>query len=258
MAKKGIRRLKIIQVNAWKGYLIHSLMNFIAAEKPDILCCQEVLSSSQPNLLFHIFQNLEDLKEAGGFEFCFFSPTSTFDAFSAKVDVGNAIFSKVPFINQQTIFINDEYDPNQTVLDFRFNITNLQICELQMPKNNNFTVANYHGYHNHNPLGTAKTIECSKKVADALKPYKKSLLLAGDFNISTKSPAFKPLSSLALENPITLNGIETTLSKVHRISTIKKVACDYIMHSSNIKLRKFSLADEVVSDHKALVLEFDL
>jgi endonuclease/exonuclease/phosphatase family metal-dependent hydrolase len=250
--------MKIIQINAWKGYLIYSLMDFIAAEKPDILCCQEVLSSSQPNPLFHIFQNLEDLKKAGEFDFCFFSPTSSFDAFSAKVDIGNAIFSKIPFINQQTVFINDEYDPNQTVLDFRFNITNLQICELQLPNNNNFTVANYHGYHDFNPLGTATTIACSEKVAEALKPYKKSLLLAGDFNISTKSPAFEPLNSLGLENPITLNEIETTLSMVHRISSVKKVACDYIMHSSNIKPRNFRIADKVVSDHKALVLEFDL
>lgn len=250
--------MKVVQVNAWKGYLIQPLMEFIRQEQPDILCSQEVSSSSRPNPLFHIFQNLEYIKEAGDFEYTFFSPTSSFDAFGAKVDTGNAIFSKIPFVNQRTEFINEKYNPDQTVLDFRFNITNIQICELQLPNNQKLAVANYHGYHDVNPLGTERTIECSKEVAKILNPLKDSLLLCGDFNISPESPAFKPINSLDLINPTVENGIKTTLSKVHRISNRDKTVCDYILHSPKVKVGKFTVSDKIVSDHKALILEFDL
>ena len=50
------------------------------------------------------------------------------------------------------------------------------------------------------------------------------------------------------------NQIKTTLSQLSRVPV--DVACDYIFTSRDINIKKFSVSDVLVSDHKALILDF--
>jgi endonuclease/exonuclease/phosphatase family metal-dependent hydrolase len=48
------------------------------------------------------------------------------------------------------------------------------------------------------------------------------------------------------------------LSSVHRADIRNKVACDYVFTSTDIKIINFGVSDTLVSDHKALILEFEI
>jgi endonuclease/exonuclease/phosphatase family metal-dependent hydrolase len=257
MAQERVYFLKIIQVNGWLGYLIHPLLQFIESEQPDIICMQEVLSSDFNIPLFNNFQLLQHTAKAGMFNDYFFSPTHTFESMKTKIDLGNAIFSKYPITNKQTVFINGEYNRDDSVHDFKYNIRNLQICEINLDSKK-LHIANHHGFHDLNHLGNGQTVECIDKVASSLKSLGSPIVFCGDLNITTDSPAFAPLDNLGYKNLTKESNIKTTLSSVHRADIRNKVACDYVFTSTDIKIINFGVSDTLVSDHKALILEFEI
>jgi endonuclease/exonuclease/phosphatase family metal-dependent hydrolase len=244
--------MKIIQVNAWLGNLTYPLKKFIEDEDPDFVCLQEILSSSTYNPLFDSLSVFQTLKE--GWAHIFFAPTYSFDALGAKIEFGNAILSKYPLTEQQTIFINGQFKQDQTVSAFTRNIRNLQICKATV-EGTVLTLANHQGYHDLDPLGTEQSATCMQKVTDALAPFASSLIFCGDLNLNPDSPALQKLNALNLTNHIVGSGANTTLSSVHKAAPID-VVCDYILTSSNIQAQKFSVSEKIVSDHKALLLEF--
>lgn len=253
--------MKIIQVNVWLGRLINPLVEFIAQEDPDVLCCQEVLSAKISDPLFaDMQQNYDYLKKAGPFEHAFFSPTYGFRSYGEKVYIGNAIFSKFPLQNLATVFTSKEYVEEQTIESFQRNIRNVQICEVKLNSQTTVTIANHHGYHDLNPLGNQDTAVSMQRLANSVKNYNKPLILCGDLNITPDSPSLEPLNDLGLINLISENKIRTTLSEVHRAPQQKRdrIACDYIFVSPDVTVKNFMVSDSLVSDHKALVLEFDV
>ena len=250
--------MKVMDINVEFGYILPPLLRLIESEKPDILCAQEVLQSQQKIALSDNYQTLTHIKEAGEFEQVFFSPTWGFEAFGTHMDMGNAIFSKFPLSKKETRFINGDYTPKQTAEGFDYNIRNLQVCEAQTPAGKIF-IANHQGFlEAKNPMGSEETTVYTQKVADHLNTYAKSLIFCADLNVVKESPAFKPIGGLGLRNLTADNGLKTTLSEVHRAPNRNEIACDYIFVSPNVKTKAFSVSDTIVSDHKALILEFDL
>lgn len=124
-------------------------------------------------------------------------------------------------------------------------------------------IANHHAYiHVGDPLtshlGSSESLNLLQKVADNLRPFTESLIFCGDLNISKESPNLKPIAELGLRNLTIENNVPTTLSKVHHADVRDTVACDYILCSQNIEVKNFSVSDKIVSDHRALILEFEI
>jgi endonuclease/exonuclease/phosphatase family metal-dependent hydrolase len=259
MDKKRIySTMKLIQVNAWLGRLLPALLNFIDEQQPDIICAQEIQSSLQPNPLIETVQTLEYIKKVGGFKEVFFSPTFSFKVLEEEVQLGNAIFSKYPITERDTIFTNSNYNSHQTVKSYKKNIRNLQLCKITFENSRQINIANHHGYHELNQLGNEKTKESIEKAATALVSVKDSLVFCADLNIVAESPNFEPLNRLALRNLTLENKVKTTLSPAHRIYSKEQIACDFILTSENIQNQSFEVSDSLVSDHKALILEFEV
>ncbi len=255
--------MKIIQLNIEFGYRLPQILDFISAEQPDLMCCQEVLSTNKTiplSPLMDSLQSLERIKKAGGFNHHFFAPTWGAGIFGIRMEMGNAIFSKFPLQNPQIIFISKAYKTTQTVDDYNSNIRNLQICSVLLGgSSKKLTIANHHGYivpKSH--LGNKGTLKFTQKLADNLRMFTGSLILCSDLNITKESPAFAPIARLGLRNLTAEHHIKTTLSEVHRAPNKDSVACDYILCSDNIKVNRFSVSNKIVSDHRALILEFDI
>ncbi len=252
--------MKLIQVNTEQGHLLAPLLNFISEQQPDIICAQEVLNSQEKIRLSANYQTLEHIKKAGDFSHHFFSPTWSFEAFGTDVQIGNAIFSKFPISNQQTVFIRGQYEQKITFQNADINIRNLQICSLEI-SGRRLNIANHQAYlAGPNPLGDEQSIIFAEKVARHLQPYLNCLIFCGDLNFIPSSPALEPLTKLGLRNLTVEFNVKTTLSSIHRAPQEDKdrVACDYVFYSDNIKINRFSVSDKIVSDHKALILEFDI
>lgn len=253
--------MKIIQLNTEFGYRLPAILSLIKDEQPDILCCQEAFSAKAAIPLSPIadsFQTLQKIMESGVFNHYFFAPTWGTQIMDTTAEIGNAIFSKLPLADQRTIFASKEYISFQKADDYVSNIRNLQICSVKI-NNHHLNIANHQGFLvKDSAVGGEETVIYTQKVADSLQPYTNSLIFCGDLNIVKESLGFAPIASLGLRNLTAENGIKTTLSEAHRALNKDSVACDYIFCSNNIEVKKFSVSDKIVSDHKALILEFDV
>jgi len=248
--------MKLIQVNTWLGHLMHPLLNYIDQEQPDIICAQEILQSDSRNPLFDVYNTGDEL--AKRFPYHFFAPTYDFESLGAKVMQGNAIYSRFPITDPETHFITGKYQSNQLTANFARNIRNLQICTITLPDSKALTVANHHGFHDLNPLGNQRTVEALECVADQLATKPRPLIFCGDLNVNPSSPALKALDKLKLHNLSTLHKLPATLSTAHRIPNSQEIVCDYVFISEEIKVVNFTASEVVISDHKPLVLEFEL
>lgn len=247
--------MKVVQVNGWTGRLLYPLLHFIQQEDPDIVCMQEVLSSGASNPLFDLF-SMHQLFEQE-FAYSFFSPTFSFDAFGAEIELGNAIFSKHPITNEQTVFTNGEYQKGQQNTEFKRNIRNIQTCTITV-NGSAITVANHHGFHDLDPLGTEQSIQCMQTVIDHLNTLQQPLILCGDLNVAPHSKPIQLLeASLPLRNLVKEANAASTLSSAFRVPGIKVVA-DYIFTSSEITNAQVSVPDVTVSDHKPVMATVSL
>ena len=250
--------MKIMQINVEFGYKLPTLLEMVSKEQPDILCAQEVQNTKEPIPLADNFQTLDNIKGQGNFEYSFFSPTWGAELFGPRIEVGNAIFSKLPLLNQQTVFISGQYTQSQTAQNWILNNRNLQICLVEI-NDQKLYVANHQGFLIKNSAtGGEETSKFTQKLSDNLAPYKDSLIFCTDLNIIRESVGFAPIAELGLRDLTAEHNVKTTLSPVHRAPNKDSVACDYIFCSNDVKIENFRVSDEVVSDHKALILEFDI
>lgn len=258
--------MKIVQINAWMGQLGTPLARFIEAEKPDILCMQETILPNNDVIpsFTHQFNFLDEIRRAGSFKDEFFAKGWGFDLGSSRFELGSVILSKYPISNHQEFHPYGTYHVRTNNSDSQPNTQAWQACTLTLPGGTELQIANYHGYLEDLPgehgIGTETTVEVMRKVAERLAALPHPLIFCGDLNIWPESPAFRELDSLGLRNLIVDNNLRGTLSPVHRATDSDRHTStpDHILVSPEIKIGKFYVSDELVSDHKGLVLEFEV
>lgn len=243
--------MKLMQLNIWFGRLDQAALNLIKQESPDILCLQE--ASSIKGKVGGVFLTIEEIVQHTDLKHVFMSPMFHFRYMHRTMKFGNAILSKQDFVNTETIFTNKEVN-----LDFDFdihdyNIRNLQHAALKV-SGKALHVLNHHGHHvpNHKN-GDANTMRQMKQIAEYIKTLDGPVVLTGDFNLAPSS------ESLDVINDVLKNlSVENKLTTTRTALTHKTEVCDYIFVNKQVKTKSFSASSEVVSDHKALILEFQL
>lgn len=80
------------------------------------------------------------------------------------------------------------------------------------------------------------------------------LILAGDLNVRTESPAMRVFDGW-LEDLTDTHKIKDTLTAFGKV---REVPCDHILVSEEVKVLKFEVSNALVSDHTPLILEFDI
>jgi endonuclease/exonuclease/phosphatase family metal-dependent hydrolase len=247
--------MKILQLNIWMGKLLDQVLELVEQERPDILCLQEVYSSGQTSVLApdKMFSSLEFIQLAAGHDYNFMAPTFSINLQDTKLNFGNAIVSKYPLLDQTSLFVNGEFTDQPDVTAKVLNTRNLQLARLNLD-GKDFIIANHHGYWQPDPIGNQTTIDCMAAAANQLKTNHLPMILAGDLNVTAASPAMRVFDGL-LEDLTATHQVEDTLSQLGKVSG---VACDHILVSHEVKVNEFRVLDELVSDHKALILDFDL
>jgi endonuclease/exonuclease/phosphatase family metal-dependent hydrolase len=247
--------MKLIQINVWCGRVRNSTIEFIKEQDADVVCTQEIINTNKelPGL-FDSYNIHNDISAM--YPFCYFSPTFDYMHYGVKTMFGNAVYSKHPILDQKTVFVHGQYTTSRSVdSDSGTNVRNLQIIVLDTPQGK-LTVANHHGYHTFNHLGDAVSVETMRNVATELSSIDSHLIFAGDLNTSYESDAIKVFENSPLRNLTEENNIKTTLSQLSRVPI--DVPCDYIFVSKNVHVNEFTVSEKIVSDHKALILDFSL
>ncbi|HEY1645435.1 MAG TPA: endonuclease/exonuclease/phosphatase family protein, partial [Candidatus Saccharimonadales bacterium] len=85
---------------------------------------------------------------------------------------------------------------------------------------------------------------------------KRPLIIAGDFNLNSDSQPINTFkNSLNLSDLTEDYNLDNTL--VNEV-TPYKVDCDHVFVSQDINIHSYKMSDKLLSDHRALSVEFDL
>ena len=239
--------MKILQLNIWGGKLGKKIKELTIEEQPDVLCFQEVVRlPTEDTLFFSALREYEDL----GYQ-SFFSPVFGFSLMKQKAEFGNAILSKTPFVETNTIFTRKEYVDDFDMLNKDYNIRNLQHVVVDN-NDEKINVLNHHGHHVHaHKNGDEETYRQTKMIANYVEKLDGKTVLCGDFNLAPDSESLEQINNVLNNQCIKFN-----VSSTRNSLTSKTEVCDYIFTSKDLNVTRFEVLDALVSDHAALVLEF--
>ncbi len=246
--------MRLVQLNIWQGRIMTHLLKLFDDLQPDIACLQEVMSSSEVVVTpERMFNSLQLIQERIDLKYVYFSPTFRATYSGVTTEFGNAILSRYPLDDCQTVFTNGSFIPDYTPKTFSVNVRNMQIVKVKVAEQV-LNLANHHGHWLIDPFGDETTIAKLQIVKDVLKTVPSPLILSGDFNVRAESPAMRLFDGWLTDLTAT-HQIGSTLSPLAKVSS---VACDHILTSPGVQVMNFEVRDEIVSDHKAIVLDFEL
>jgi endonuclease/exonuclease/phosphatase family metal-dependent hydrolase len=243
--------MKILQVNTWSGRLLKPLSELIQAEKPDFLCLQEVVSLDAD--IHSLLGTIEELKEETGYSEQYYSPVFRFRLMNREAYWGNCILSNHTLIEKNTIFTNQTYAEDFNFDEYDYNIRNLQhvVARVDGKKLN---ILNHHGHHiPSQKRGDAETMRQMKLIGEYIDSLSGPVILTGDFNLAPDSESLMQINN-RLDNQSVKYKLKTTRTPL----THKTEVCDFIFTNDKVKVGGFKASDEIVSDHKALILEFEI
>jgi endonuclease/exonuclease/phosphatase family metal-dependent hydrolase len=242
--------MKLLQLNAWSGRLEKQIQHLIVQEKPDVICLQEALSIKGGSN-GGWFLTVDDIKQLYGMDLVY-SPTISFSFMRRKAEFGNAIFVKGKIVDEKTVFTRLEYKKDFDFEGDDYNIRNL----LHVTINNNgqkLHILTHHGHHvPSHKRGDEETLRQCNKIVEYVKGLQGEVILTGDFNLEPHSESIEKINKILRNLSIEAKLITTRTSLTH-----KTEVCDYIFVNDKVQVKEFKVLDDVVSDHKALVLEFE-
>lgn len=252
--------MNIITLNTWAGRSMHPLMRFLKrrAETTDVFCLQEVLNTSQA---------MVDTKHPDEF-LCadlFTKIKSTLQNFSGYF----AEFEDDPDRQSLAIFVKETltveevgdiiiYEPDDPIEHGSHVISSrkLQHVTLKTPKGA-LTIFNYHGlWTGGSKKDTPERLEQSRRIREKISEAQGSMILAGDFNLLPDTKSMEILCA-GLRNLITEFHITSTRNELYRHyhNTDEENYADYVLISPDINVKNFTVLEDLVSDHAALLLE---
>ena len=240
--------MKILQLNAWGGKLGSQIIALLQREQADVVCFQEALRF--PGGRSFLFDDIDSIARKAGYAHISFSPHVGYPLMKRTAQMGLAILSKHPLVEVNIIPLRLSYNDDFDLVDSDYNIQSLQHVCVEQGKIL-FHILNYHGYHIHEHKdGSPETLRQCKLIQDYVRTLSGPVVLCGDFNLAPQS------ASIALIEEKMVN----LVTESHTISTrteltAKQEVCDYIFTSSDLSVKHFVVLDDVVSDHRALVLE---
>lgn len=243
-----MKKVKVLQLNVWTGRIKGALLDFFEKNEFDIICLQEAVWSDN-KLLESFAVSVDQIKKASGLTNESRAENWDIDAFGAKVFQGNIILTREQMMNEDIKVVHGEYSTMRNSLDMYEHCYKAQLVTLESGLN----VINYHGYWQKDPLGNKTTINAMEKVADMAKKAVGPLVMCGDLNITSASPAMRKLGFLRDLTPE--YNIDNTLSS---LKFLGKVPCDHILINDSVEVLSFEVVDRIISDHKALIAELEI
>ncbi len=250
MAANGVCSVKLLQLNIWGGRLEKQIVELIKRQDPDFICLQEAISTPGDAALA---VTVEQIAEEAGYAHVFMSPVFSFNLMNKTAHFGNAILSKQPFSAEDTIFTNLTHKLSFDFDTDDYNIRNLQHVSINID-DKQLHILNHHGHHvREHKNGNDDTMRQMKQIADYVDTLSGPILLTGDFNLAPDSQSLSLINKRLINLPVTYN-LKTTRNQL----TSKQEVCDYIFMNEAISITDFRALDDLVSDHQALVVEFNL
>jgi len=259
MKSKSIR---LISLNTWSGRALYSLTRFFRkrAGDTDIFCLQEVCNSPQavvdqrhPDEHVHgpLFDKIS--AELKGFEGSF----AYFDDDPNRMSLAMFARQDVPLKTIEDFIVYRPAQPKETGSAV-FSARKLQYITLDL-NGREVLIANYHGLWNNGPkTDTPERIDQSKRIKQFLDGFDGPKILCGDFNLLPETESLQILEK-GMRNLVKDYKIQSTRTPLYRHyeNPSEPNFADYILVSPDVKVKRFEVLSDMVSDHAALFLEFN-
>lgn len=235
----------------WQGRLERVLLKHLKKYDVDFACMQEAVEYNGKSL--GLISSYHKIGISLGLNEQFFSKLISSKLGDKELAFGNVVYSSIPFTQTSTVFTRGEYKNDFNFDEDDYNIRAFQHVQLEI-YGKKLNLLNHHGHHiDSHKLGDDETMRQVSQIIEYIKHLEGSVILCGDFNLSPKSDSIKRIDK-DLVNLSVKHKLKTTRSKL----TYKNEVCDYIFVSQDIKVNSFVMDDTIISDHNALILDFDL
>ncbi len=219
------------------------------AESTDIFCFQEMInvvgmSSETPDVFSDIAKLLPDFQ---GF-------------FEAAQDESGGIAEGLAMFVKKTEKIEEEgdffvYRTRNAIADNDERTLGKNLQFAQFPKSGKeYTIINFHGlWTGEGRNDTEERISQSQKLKEFLNVIGGTKIICGDFNLSLNTKSLAIIDE-NMKNLIREYGITSTRNRFFKYPD--KFA-DYIIVDKDVKVNDFRVLQDEISDHLALLLDFD-
>lgn len=237
-------------MNVWGGKLGTQLIRLVDGLKPDIACLQEATDiTSRPG---SVLEPYSTYLPSDIYQHTYFAPGFSYRYMHGIYGLGNAIISKTPFATTNSFFTMGEFkadiDSAEAPDYNNRNIVHVIINVNGTPCN----VLTHHGHHSADSKdGGPENTEQNQKIADYISTLEGPIILTGDFNVHPESESLAPLHAILTNLPVKY-GVESTRTQLAK----RQEVIDYIFVSEDVIVENFEAREELVSDHKALLLDF--
>lgn len=235
----------------WQGRLERVLLKHLEKSDVDFACMQEAIDYD--GWALGILSSYHNAGKSMGLSEEFFSKIISSKLGDKELAFGNVIYSNVPFTQTSTIFTRGEYKKDFNFDEDDYNIRAFQHVQVEI-NGKKLNLLNHHGHHiDSHKNGDDETMRQVKQILDYIKQLQGAIILCGDFNLAPESDSIKLIDERLVNLPVEY-GLKTTRSKL----TYKDEVCDYIFVSHDVKVNSFVMDETIISDHNALILDFDI
>lgn len=258
--------MRIISLNTWGARVPVPYFNFIRkhASDTDVFCLQEVWSSRK-NLSKQLIsgQTVNQLQQTAALladfvpVYCSFETNvNNYDGSDPKDSAfGVAIFVKTRHellaASECFVFLARNSMVGQDARTLGRNVQHVQLGVNGKILN----LFNFHGLWNGNgKTDTPQRLEQSKRVVEFLSKFASPKILIGDFNLLPDTESLGILKS-GMRDLIEENSITNTRSSYY---TKDVKFADYALVTPDVKVSKFTVMPDEVSDHLPLMLDIEL
>lgn len=243
--------MKLVQLNAWGGRLDKQIRNLLIQENPDVVCLQEAISYPKEDSGF--FLTTENMQAACDLDYAALGPVFSFQYQRSTAQFGNCVLSRFPIKKSEAIFTYLEHKN-----DFEFgtdsaNVRNFVHATIELDGKACHVITHHGFWVSEHKNGTEETVRQMQQLADYVATLSGPVIVTGDFNLAPHSQSLEILNE-RLQNLSVTHHLKTTRTHL----THKTEVCDYIFVNDLVEVDGFQASDEIVSDHKALILDFSL
>lgn len=253
-------KLKMIQVNIWKGQFLDALVAFLQKENPDIITVQEVTAGEEnscPDKTIDLFTYLRDALSMSGAvnrTFGFHGDAYAYHGIAVLVR-GDVLSQKEAWLRPYAEFPKTYEEVGEDAGLFPL-LPRAVLDATVRIRGATFHVLSVHGAWNKDPIDTPEKLRQAKLIAEYIVTLgNESFLLGGDLNMTPGSQVIQMIDAVA-RNAMKDSGVITTLHPtIHKTAKEKPqgLLVDYIYTSPHFTVKKIDVPVVAVSDHLPVV-----
>lgn len=239
------------------GKLFENIAAFIAAQRPDILCLQEVYNA-ETYPVDTKWHHVGSLATMLGFSHYAFNPAFTrLEPSGFRMQNGNAVLSNLPIKSSVSTFFDVPFNGSyiEKPGDFQLTPRNLQHVELEMA-NQTLHIFNTQGIWGFDGADNERRLAMGDTIAREVAGVRPALLM-GDFNVEERTQTMQKITE-TMKN-VFAGELTTSFNMQQKNGGgFATSVVDMMFVSPDIRVTNHRVATENISDHLALIAEFEV